>query len=229
MSYSYVLRYHVIFDSIMEKGKTIWDVPFDTYLDHLADAKSLGLKVWITFDDGWDMGAITTKVYEVALKYGERVTVFPITKLVGRSGMDAGKTIQTKDRSFLSYDELRKLKGMGVEIGSHSRTHADLPGLAESHLHSEVVGSMWDLVEQFGGGVNTFCYPSGLYNDVVQRMVKEAGYKEALACEDGDGTNLAISRVGMYSRAFTSCIQEFNDGERGQRRRKPDGALEGVV
>lgn len=59
--------------------------------------------------------------------------------------------------------QLRELAAAGVEIGAHTRTHADLGKIAsEDVLYDEIVGSKRDLEEMLDKPVHYFAFPFGL-------------------------------------------------------------------
>jgi peptidoglycan/xylan/chitin deacetylase (PgdA/CDA1 family) len=67
-----------------------------------------------------------------------------------------------------------------VEIGSHTRTHADLGDLtSETVLQQEIVGAKHDLEDMIGREVQYFAFPYGLPDDMSQeafRVAYHAGY-----------------------------------------------------
>ncbi len=77
-------------------------------------------------------------------------------------------------------DELRAMTAAGVELGAHTRTHADLGQvLDETELHDEIVGSKRDLEAITGRAVRYFAFPFGLKTNLSQaafRIAFQAGY-----------------------------------------------------
>jgi len=76
-------------------------------------------------------------------------------------------------------DQLRELAAAGVEIGAHTRTHADLGSLLdEEALHDEIVGSQRDLQQLLDHPVRYFAFPFGLPQNMSTaafRVAFEAG------------------------------------------------------
>ena len=61
-------------------------------------------------------------------------------------------------------DQLKSLVDAGVEIGAHTRTHADLGAERDpTLLYDEVVGCREDLESQLGCGIRYFAFPYGLH------------------------------------------------------------------
>ena len=76
----------------------------------------------------------------------------------------------------------------GWEIDDHTLTHPDLTTLDAAGLHREIVVSRAVLQALTGQRVSFFCYPSGAYNARVIAVVKAAGFKGALATNEGLAT-----------------------------------------
>lgn len=79
-----------------------------------------------------------------------------------------------------SVDQLLRLVDAGVEIGAHTRTHADLGRVDDAvELHQEVVNCRQELQSALGCPIRYFAFPYGLrenLNDQAFRLAKEAGY-----------------------------------------------------
>lgn len=217
MKYDYVLRYH----AVVPEGhpvRNIWEVSYRTFILHMNYIRKNSLRVWITFDDGIKFPVLKRLPYDVALHIGQRVTVFVLSDLIGKRASRAHRSLVARHQEYLSVMELTNLKSAGVEIGSHGTNHADFNTLSDSQLWNDIYGSRVTLEHLFGGTVKTICYPSGVYNGKIQDVVRRSGYTQAVACEDGDGTDFAISRMGMYEKSFEECVKEFVGGERAKRR-----------
>ncbi len=89
----------------------------------------------------------------------------------------------------------------GWEIDDHTLTHPDLTTLDAAGLHREIVVSRAVLRALTGQRVSFFCYPSGAYDARVIAVVKAAGFKGALATNEGLATpaNLfTLSRIRVH-------------------------------
>jgi peptidoglycan/xylan/chitin deacetylase (PgdA/CDA1 family) len=77
-------------------------------------------------------------------------------------------------------DQLRAMAAAGVELGAHTRRHADLGAiLDERQLHDEIAGSKRDLEDIIDRAVRYFAFPYGMRNNLSQagfRTAFQAGF-----------------------------------------------------
>jgi peptidoglycan/xylan/chitin deacetylase (PgdA/CDA1 family) len=77
-------------------------------------------------------------------------------------------------------EDIQQMSADGVEIGAHSRTHANLgANLTEDELRAEIVGSKRDLEAILGKSVDYFAFPYGLHQNMTPagfRIAYEAGF-----------------------------------------------------
>ena len=96
-------------------------------------------------------------------------------------GMDVPALIRER---FLDADGLRALAGYPmIDIGGHSRSHANIARLEEAQAREEIAGNKRDLEEILGRAVNCFAYPYGGAEACGARefaLAREAGYKLAV-------------------------------------------------
>jgi peptidoglycan/xylan/chitin deacetylase (PgdA/CDA1 family) len=119
----------------------------------------------ITFDDGY------VSVYNRAWPILEECA-FPATVYVCSSFPGL--------YNYLTWDHIKILHSGGVEIGSHSHTHPALTTVSPTALTQEIVGSKQILEQKLGAKINSFCYPTGAYNQYTPIAVKNAGYTSAV-------------------------------------------------
>jgi peptidoglycan/xylan/chitin deacetylase (PgdA/CDA1 family) len=88
--------------------------------------------------------------------------------------------------SALTWDEVRRLAGAGVEFGAHSKTHPILPLVEdEASIEEEIVGSKTRLEQELGRPAIHFCYPNGDYDDAVVEVVARRGFQTAVVVDAG--------------------------------------------
>jgi peptidoglycan/xylan/chitin deacetylase (PgdA/CDA1 family) len=139
----------------------------------LRDGRPLPARpVVITFDDGYR--DVLGKASPVIRRLGLHATEYVIT---GR--------LRGTDPSFLTAPELRVIEQRGIEIGSHTVTHADLPTLTDAQAFEELTASKRTLEQAVGHPVPWFAYPYGAYDSRVVQMVARAGYKLAVTTKPG--------------------------------------------
>ena len=75
--------------------------------------------------------------------------------------------------------QMRSLGRMGMEVGSHTVTHAVLTHLDRRQALEELGTSKARLEDCLGEPVTSFCYPRGKFNRRVRGWAAEAGYRSA--------------------------------------------------
>jgi len=116
----------------------------------------------LTFDDGYRDAY--TEALPILKKYGFIGTFFIIRDLVGRNNR-------------MSQKQIDELQNEGFEIGAHTLRHPDLSKISINEQRKQIFDSK--------EGADTFCYPSGKYNDETISLVKEAGYMAAVTTKIG--------------------------------------------
>ena len=75
--------------------------------------------------------------------------------------LSGGSGAEATGASVLGWDELRRLAGDGVAIGSHSRTHPLLDKVTRAEASAEIRESLGDLEREIGPTPRAFAYPGG--------------------------------------------------------------------
>ena len=162
--------------------------------------------VALTFDDGYL--SLMDHALPVLKRLGFPATFFLVSDRVGATNTwDARHG--DRPRSLMGWSEAAELVAQGMEIGSHSRTHPVLTGLAEAEMENEIRGSKETIENRLGRPVRHFSYPHGIHDVRCQRLVAEAGY--AGACStlfggNGPGTNpyrLHRSEISYYDTPWS--------------------------
>jgi peptidoglycan/xylan/chitin deacetylase (PgdA/CDA1 family) len=88
---------------------------------------------------------------------------------------------------YCSAEALRHMQRLGMEIGSHSVTHADLGRSSRDDVHCEIRASKDTLEAILSGPVTGFAYPFGKKRNIgiARTEVEQAGYRYALTTESG--------------------------------------------
>lgn len=132
----------------------------------------------ITFDDGYADNRRCA--IPLLVKYHIPFTYFVSTDHVlgGQSfphDVKAGRPLAVN-----TVAQLREMVSAGVEIGAHTRSHANLgAGLSTDQLTDEIVGSKRELENALDAPVRYFAFPYGLHENLCAdafRIAYEAGF-----------------------------------------------------
>lgn len=143
--------------------------------------------VAITFDDGYADNC----AHAIPLLIKERI---PCTYFVSSSFVLQNKPFPhdvERDEPLRpnSLDELRAMADAGIEIGAHTRTHADLGKVHDAkQLRDEVVDAAHELEDATGAAIRYFAFPYGLHanlNAEAFRLARRAGYHGACSAYGG--------------------------------------------
>jgi peptidoglycan/xylan/chitin deacetylase (PgdA/CDA1 family) len=119
----------------------------------------------ITFDDGW------VEQYNVAFpllqKYGMKATFYILSSY-------------TAGERYVSWEQLEALRDAGMEIGSHTRKHANLLAVSAEDAGYEISGSKSVLEAKLDITIESIAYPYGLYSGSTVALAQKAGYRAAV-------------------------------------------------
>lgn len=134
--------------------------------------------VSITFDDGYAENCDQA----LPLLIEERIpcTYFVTTRHVFE-GVPFPHDVANGDKfAPNTVEQLRRMAAAGIEIGAHTRTHADLGRIAdEDRLYDEIATAGQELASAIERPVRYFAFPFGLHanlNSRAFRIAREAGY-----------------------------------------------------
>ncbi len=161
--------------------------------------------VAITFDDGF---ADAYSVARAALAaHGMVATFFLVERWVA---VDAAhryaQTILGAPRSYVTWDEVRALEAAGNEIGSHSLTHRRLSHAAAATLDEEIGRSKTLIETELGHPVSAFAFPFNAVSSAARAVVRDAGFRGAVAGDHGMGGAMNLYRVGIYRGGGTEAL-----------------------
>jgi peptidoglycan/xylan/chitin deacetylase (PgdA/CDA1 family) len=163
----------------------------------------------LTFDDGYrDFYDRAARLLE-ANGFKSRASICISTDYVSQ---DAKNRKMWGDVPAMTWDELRRLKGDGYEIVSHSVTHANLEEIKDDaeRLRYEIGGSKRALINHHELGIENvpfFCFPYGAgwktkeaRDQRINNVLRQAGYIGALRAEYHTGElwdQYCIPRCGV--------------------------------
>jgi peptidoglycan/xylan/chitin deacetylase (PgdA/CDA1 family) len=162
-----------------------------------------GRALHVTFDDGFRSVGPGLPVLE---RLGIPATVFVVTSYAGDGGpvavpeLAAERDRHAEHLATMDWDALRALVERGVEVGSHTVTHAHLGRLDDAELARELRDSRGRCEDELGRPCRYLAYPYGEHDERAQRAARAAGYRAAFALASGaDARNrYAFPRVDLY-------------------------------
>jgi len=135
--------------------------------------------VVLSVDDGYH--SVYENIYPLLKRYHMTITLALITGCITE-----GRPSHWPSDRFLNEREIREMiDSCGIEIASHTLTHAWLTRIDSASAWREISDSRRRLESLFGTEVITFVYPYGDMNGRVREMVRRAGYKLARAVRPG--------------------------------------------
>lgn len=167
-------------------------------LDALRSSESQGGNPFvITIDDC--LASAYTHIFPLLAGAGFQAVLFPVAGMVGQKG-------------WVSWPELDEMRKSGMEIGSHSMTHANLAAIPPDELKQELGGSKKLLEDKLGAQVRFLSLPGGYRGSAVTSAAVEAGY-EAIC-----GSEFGYNRYGGDRYALRRFCLKRGDGEAAVRR-----------
>jgi peptidoglycan/xylan/chitin deacetylase (PgdA/CDA1 family) len=125
--------------------------------------------ILITFDDGY--ADLAQHALPILFDHGYSATIFLVTRRLGMANDWDAAAQSSRLPRLLTADEVTTWSRLGVEFGSHSRTHRNLCGVPEREIDEELAGSQADLERLVGKPVVGFAYPFGQHNSAVRATV----------------------------------------------------------
>jgi peptidoglycan/xylan/chitin deacetylase (PgdA/CDA1 family) len=158
-------------------------LPLEQALTRRASGSAPHRAIVVTVDDAW----LDVYVHGVPVLLATRTptTLYVPSGLLGTPG-------------YMRRSQVVDVCRAGIDIGGHSRTHADLRRCTDEELEAEVRGCREDLEDLIGRRVTSFAYPTGLTDARVRRAVEAAGFETAVTTRRGwarpAGDSLSIPR-----------------------------------
>jgi peptidoglycan/xylan/chitin deacetylase (PgdA/CDA1 family) len=163
----------------------------------------------ITFDDGYENNLRCA--LPVLRRFGFSSTCYVVADRVGQCN-DWDRQRGVPQVPLMTVAQMQSWVDAGQEIGSHTLTHPELSALPAVQQQREIVGARWALEGMIRqpGGVRSFCYPYGAFDQESISSAKEAGYDTATTTMRGrvgrhHGRDLMTLPRVLVSRT-TSCI-----------------------
>ena len=157
--------------------------------------------VVFSFDDGYEDNFTT--VIPILKEFGYTGMFYLATDFIGSEKMyprDRVESGRVEHNRIMNWEQVSQMLSEGMEIGSHTMTHAILTDTPDDKVWQEIDGSKKILEAKLGVDITSFCYPGGFFNDFHENMVRKAGYRSACTVDMGiwcGGNIMRIPRVGI--------------------------------
>ena len=151
-------------------------------LEPYLKGEKQGKVVGITLDDGYQNNV--RNALPVLTKNGFTATCYGVSNMMGgTNSWDEHMGIAQKP--LMTLQDWRAWRDAGMDVGSHTRTHAALTKISPQQAHEQISASKQELEQALGCEVRHFCYPYGWFEPEHRDMVKEAGYATATTTRRG--------------------------------------------
>ncbi|GHF27237.1 hypothetical protein GCM10018772_61230 [Streptomyces fumanus] len=160
-------------DAVADSGRT--PVTISALADHLAGRAPLPPRpVLLTFDDGFaDLPGRTAETLAAR--------ALPATAYLTTGAIAPGGHSLLPPAPMMTLAQAAGLEALGMEVGSHTVTHAQLDTLSAKALAAELRTSKAVLEDALGHPVRHLAYPHGYNSPRVRAMTARAGYETATA------------------------------------------------
>jgi peptidoglycan/xylan/chitin deacetylase (PgdA/CDA1 family) len=183
----------------MLKRARMTPVPADAVLSNRART------FHVTFDDAYRNVAAALPLLE---RLGIPATVFACSDYAAHGRRLAVPELRDRmgphpdELLTMTWDMLRDLAERGVEIGSHTASHAHLCELGDAELVHELAGSRKEIEDQLGVPCRFISYPYGEEEPRVQAVARRSGYLAGYAVRRRPRADnqFALPRVDVYRR-----------------------------
>lgn len=158
------------------------------WLAYLGGTRPLPRKpVMLTFDDGYS--DLIEFALPVLRSLGLKATVYIVTGHIG------GENLWDQQQGYgphalMNAAQICQWRDAGLEVGSHSRTHPELPAISARQRQAEIEGSSRDLRQILGEPPVSFAYPYGKWDEEVAAQV---GRHYRLGVTTDEGMNDAVT------------------------------------
>ena len=166
---------------LKDSGYTI--VSVEQLAARLEQGENVDKYIALSFDDGYKNNH--SVVLPLLQKYDAKASFFVINKDIG-------------DAIHMNEAEIKDMIAHGMELGSHTTSHAPLAKIDEKYLAWELATSRYYLKKNFDGYiVRTLAYPNGNYNDTVISEAQRYGFYRALTGKVGVNTSASYKKAPM--------------------------------
>ena len=161
-------------------------IPLAEMVTRLERGQPLGGTLAITFDDGYRDNYESAAPILRSLRLP--ATFFVVTDFVESDVVPWWDGDCDPPPKWMTWDQLRRLRDDGFDIGGHTRTHVDLGTTTGDDAEREIAGSRGELEARLDIGVELFAYPYGRVENMTEAnraLVRRAGFRCCASCHGG--------------------------------------------
>ena len=141
-----------------------------------------GKVVGITLDDGYQSNLL--HALPILKNMGFSATCYVVSGKLGQHN-EWDESLGMAQAALMGVEEMRRWVDAGMEVGSHTCSHADLNQLSLAEAGHELLQSKSDLENLLQKPVTQFCYPYGHFSPEHESLVSQSGYVAATTTHRG--------------------------------------------
>jgi len=163
-------------------------LPLDEAVAGLRNGTLPARAVVLTFDDGY--ASVLETAWPRLRERGMPATLFVVTDCLVREVQFAWDLHEAPHQRLrlATADELVEAATDGLDLGSHTVSHAWLPGLAGAELDRELADSRAALEQLLERPVTSIAYPTGGWRPTTRDRAAAAGYSIGITVDRGRNT-----------------------------------------
>jgi peptidoglycan/xylan/chitin deacetylase (PgdA/CDA1 family) len=147
------------------------------------------------------------------IRYVKSLPVSAVFALAQHLQTQLGRFIPEAARPrYLCADQIRILHQKGFEIGGHTLHHPILTQASPELIEREIREDKQQLEALIGEQIISFAYPNGTYNQAVQKVVADQGYKCAVAVEVEQNHQTSIDFFALARRCISNHTARDRQG-----------------
>jgi len=199
-------------------------VPLSELVRRVAEGRSVGGLLSVTFDDGYRDNSDTAA--GILKQQGLPACFFVATDLIGSSQVAWWDAAQRIESRWMSWDDLRGLVAAGFEVGSHTVHHEDLGRMRGAMAYREMAESKRRLEAELSRPITLFSYPYGgaaHLHDSNRELARQVGYHCCLSAHGGlvprgtdpfhmQRTPISHWQLSPYQFGFEAALESLRDG-----------------
>lgn len=161
-------------------------VPLCEIVTRLEEGCSIKGLLAITFDDGYEDNYIHAA--PILEKLGLPATFFVVSSFIETEHLAWWDASLDPKPTWMSWEQVQDLVDRGFSIGAHTVSHVDLGKVRGEEALREIALCREQLSERLGCTVDTFAYPYGQQDNLLEenrKLIAQSGYRCCVSCYGG--------------------------------------------